>query len=172
MFDTMTLTKALGSFCASLLVFLLAGWAASAIYYTGGGHGEHAEEQAYAIDTGEAEVAEVAEEGPPLEELLAAADVGAGERVFAKCAACHKVDGTDGTGPHVNGVVGRQKASVPGFGYSEVLVSMQGDAWTPENLDAFLENPRGYAPGTKMSFAGLARPEERANLIAWLATTQ
>jgi cytochrome c len=80
------------------------------------------------------------------------------------------VDGTDGTGPHVNGVVDRPKASVPGFAYSEVLVSMAADAWTPENLNGFLENPKGYAPGTKMSFAGLKKPEDRANVIAWLAT--
>jgi cytochrome c len=170
MFDTMTLTKAFGSLCATFLVFLLAGWAASSIYYTGGGHGEHAEKQAYVIDTGEAEVTEVAEEGPLFAEVLASADAGAGERVFAKCAACHKVDNSNGTGPHLNGVVGRAKAAVEGFSYSEAILAVKDQSWTPENLDGFLKNPKGYMPGTKMSFAGLPKVEDRANLVAWLET--
>jgi cytochrome c len=168
MFDTMTLTKVVGAACGSLLIFMLGGWAAEVLYSTGSGH--EGGEQAYVIDTGTTEDAAPEEEGVPFAELLASADPAAGATVFNKCKACHKVDGTDGTGPHVNGVVDRLKASVPGFAYSEVLVSMAADAWTPENLNGFLENPKGYAPGTKMSFAGLKKPEDRANVIAWLAT--
>ncbi|NUB44716.1 c-type cytochrome [Fertoebacter nigrum] len=167
MFDTMTATKVLGAACGSLLVFLLGAWAAETLYHTGGGHGS--EEQAYVIDTG-AEEAAPEEEAVPFAELLAAADAGAGESVFNKCRACHKMDGTDGTGPHLNGVVDRPIAASAGFGYSDVLAGMADKAWTGEELDAFLLNPRGYAPGTKMSFAGLPNPQERANLIAWLAT--
>jgi cytochrome c len=126
--------------------------------------------QAYTIDTGASEATETVAEGPTFDELFASADAGAGEKVFAKCKACHKVDGTNGTGPHLDGVVDRAKASVDGFGYSDVLLSMASDAWTPANLDAFLLNPKKYAPGTKMSFAGLPKPADRANLIAWLAT--
>jgi cytochrome c len=92
--------------------------------------------------------------------------------VFAKCKACHKVDGTDGTGPHLNGVVDRAKASISGFGYSDALLGMSADTWTPANLNDFLANPKGYAPGTKMAFAGLPKPQDRANLIAWLETQQ
>lgn len=169
MFDTMTMTKATGALCGSLLVFLLGGWAADALYSTGGGHGDHAE-QSYVIDTGAGEAEEVVEETIDVAALLASADAAAGEKVFAKCKACHKVDGSDGTGPHLNGVVGRAKASSAGFGYSDALMAMAGEAWTPENLFAFLENPKGYAPGNKMSFAGLPKPADRANLIAWLAT--
>lgn len=170
MFDTMTITKALGAVCGSLLVFLLGNWAAEALYTTGGGgHGEEGA-QAYSIAVEGGATEAVAEEGPAFAEVYAAADAAAGEKVFAKCKACHKVDGTDGTGPHLNGVVDRAKASVGGFGYSDVLVSMAAEAWTPENLDGFLANPKGYAPGTKMSFAGLPKVEDRANLIAWLAT--
>jgi cytochrome c len=171
MFDTMTMTKTVGALCGSLLVFMLIGWAGSALYYTGGGHGEGAE-QAYVIDTGadesggEAE----AEAGPSFEELLASADAAAGEKVFAKCKACHKLDGTDGTGPHLNGVVDRQKGAVAGFGYSDALMAVADQAWTPANLDGFLENPRVYMPGTTMTFAGLPKPQDRANLIAYLAT--
>lgn len=170
MFDTMTLTKAGGALCGSLLVFLLGGWAAEALYSTGGGGHGGESVQGYVIDTGATEAGPV-EEGPSFAELYAAADAGAGERAFSKCRACHKLDGTDGTGPHLDGVVDRVKASAAGFGYSDALKGMGDTAWTPENLNTFLTNPRAYAPGNKMSFAGLPKAEERANLIAFLATT-
>lgn len=170
MFDTMTLTKVLGATCGSLLVFMLGGWAAESLYHVGGeGHGEMA--QAYTIDTGAEEPAAVAEDAPDFATLLASADAVAGEKVFAKCKACHKVDGTDGTGPHLNGVVDRAKASVAGFAYSDANLALADQAWSPENLDGFLTNPRTYMPGTKMAFAGLPKADERANLIAYLATT-
>ncbi len=171
MFDTMTMTKVIGALCGSLLVFLLGSWAAESLYTTGAeAHGGEEVAQAYTIEVASAEPAAPAEEGPPFAELLAAADVGAGEKVFGKCASCHKVDGANGVGPHLNGVVDRAKASVEGFGYSEALLAMAGDAWTPENLNGFLTSPKAYAPGTKMSFAGLPKEQDRANVIAWLAT--
>ncbi|MBD3763876.1 MAG: c-type cytochrome [Rhodobacterales bacterium] len=171
MLDTMTFTKVLGAVCGSLLVFLLGSWAAESLYAIhAGGHGDHAE-QAYVIETGAAEDTEVAaEEGPSFEELYAAADAAAGEKVFGKCKACHKLDGSNGTGPYLNGVVDRAKASIAGFGYSDTLLAMAADTWTPANLYAFLQNPKGYAPGTKMSFAGLPKAEDRANVIAYLAS--
>jgi cytochrome c len=173
MFDTMTITKVVGAVCGSLLVFLMGSWAAGSIYGTPEVHGEEEHPQAYAIEVAEAEPAdsEAAEEGPPFAEVFAAADATAGEKVFGKCKTCHKIDGVNGTGPHLNGVVDRAKASVEGFGYSEALLAMAGDAWSPENMNAFLTNPKGYMPGTKMNFAGLAKVEDRANLIAYLATT-
>ena len=64
----------------------------------------------------------------------------------------------------------RPRASIAGFGYSEVLVGMSADAWSPENLNAFLISPKAYAPGTKMAFAGLPKAEDRANVIAYLAS--
>ena len=170
MFDTMTITKGLGAVCGSLLVFMLFNWAGDSLYSTGGGHGgEETQSYTIAVEGGAAE-AETAEAGPDFATVFAAADAAKGEKVFAKCKACHKVDGTDGTGPHLNGVVGRAKASVGGFGYSDALKAMAADSWTPENLEKFLTNPKGYMPGTKMSFAGLPKVEDRANLIAWLAT--
>ncbi len=172
MLDTMTLTKALGAFCGSFLVFLMGSWAGETIYgHHEAGHGEEMV-QAYSIEVAGAETAEAVEEGPDFATLLASADAGAGEKVFGKCASCHKLNGEDGTGPHLNGVVDRAKASVAGYGYSDTLVAMAGDAWTPDNLNGFLENPKGYAPGTAMGFAGLGKAEDRANLIAYLATTQ
>lgn len=174
MFDTMTITKATGAVCGSLLVYLFAAWAGESLYHVGhDSHGGEEIAQAYSIDTGSEEAStEVAEEGPDFATLYAAADVAAGEKVFAKCKACHKLDGTDGTGPHLNGIVDKQKATSEGFAYSDALLAMAGDAWTPDNLNGFLENPKGYAPGTKMSFAGLPKVDERANLIAYLASVQ
>jgi len=168
MFDTMTLTKATGAVCGSLLVFLLGSWAAESIYSMGGGHGEdHA--QGYVIDTGDDGAdEEPVDEGPDIAALFAAADPGKGERVFNKCKACHVLeDGQNGVGPHLYDVVGREVGSVDGFGYSGALGEVAA-VWSAEELFAFLENPAGYAPGTSMGFAGLGKPEDRANVIAYM----
>ncbi|SFP96186.1 cytochrome c [Roseivivax halotolerans] len=178
MFDTMTFTKIIGGFCGAFLVFLLGGWAAETVYHVGGSHGgEHAE--------GEEEVArgfpiEVAEEGGEAEEeeevdfatLMENADAGAGERVFSACRACHQLEeGANAVGPYLYGVVGRDIGTADGYGSYSGALSEAGDVWTPENLNAFLENPRGWAPGTSMSYNGLSDPEDRANLIAYLDQT-
>ncbi|WP_299919204.1 cytochrome c family protein [uncultured Roseobacter sp.] len=101
-------------------------------------------------------------------------DAAAGEKVFRKCKACHAVgEGAENkVGPALNGVVDRAVASVEGFSYSDVLVGLRdaGKTWTAEELAAFLEKPRNYAKGTKMSFAGLRKEDDRANVIAYLAT--
>jgi cytochrome c len=175
MFDTMTMTKAVGGVCGSLLVFLLLGTAGNALFTVGGAHHGGGEEmaQAYSIETGAEEApAEGAEAGPDFATLLASADAGAGEAVFKKCASCHKLDGSDGVGPHLNGVVGRMHGSIPGFAYSEVMASLSAEPWSPEALNVFLENPKKAMPGTKMAFAGLPKPEDRANVIAYLTATQ
>ncbi|MEY4984147.1 MAG: hypothetical protein RIR62_2413 [Pseudomonadota bacterium] len=174
MFDTMTMTKTVGAVCGSLLVFMLVGWAGESIYHVGPskGHGEGEEiAQAYTIDTG-------AEEAPAEEAvevdfatIMASADPAAGEKVFAKCKSCHKLDGADITGPHLNGIVNKNKGTSAGYAYSEALAALTAEVWSPENLNGFLEDPKGYMPGTKMSFAGLPKVEDRANLIAYLATT-
>ena len=169
MFDTMTVTKAGGALCGAFLVFLLVKWGAESLYNTEPAHyGEEEVAQAYSVDTGAAEGGEAgAEEGPDFATLFAAADPAKGEKVFGKCKACHKVDGTDGTGPHLNGVVGRAVASIGGFGYSDALKGLGGN-WEPERINDFITNPKGYAAGTKMTFAGLPKGEDRANLIAYL----
>ncbi|WP_095589475.1 c-type cytochrome [Actibacterium ureilyticum] len=170
MFDTMTFTKIIGGFCGALLVFLLGGWAAEALYHTGGGHGEDHAAQGYMIEVEEGDGGGEAEVEVAFADVLAAADAGKGEKVFGKCKACHKLeDGANGTGPYLYGVVGRPIGAVDGFGYSGALQAV-GDAWTPEHLNTFLENPRGAAPGTTMSFSGLKKVEDRANLIAYLTT--
>jgi len=165
--DTMTFTKVLGGLCGSLLVFLLGSWVAEEMYHTGGKHGD--EQQAYAIEV-ESDEAEVEVEEVSFDEAFAAADIDKGKKLWRQCSACHKqADGANGTGPHLYNVVGRDKGSVDGYGYSGVLASMEGD-WTPENLNGFLESPKNYAPGTIMGYRGMAKIEDRASLIAYLQT--
>ncbi|WP_370251951.1 cytochrome c family protein [Nioella sp.] len=169
MFDTMTLTKAVGGVCAAWLILLLGGWAADGLYSVGGGHDAHGEHVAgYVIDTGDGghgdeEVAEI-----PFADYLASADPADGEGLFRQCRSCHSVeDGVQGTGPSLYGVVGRDIASVGGFGYSGALEGLEGN-WTPEALNGFLESPRGYAQGTAMSYGGMRDIEDRAAMVAYL----
>jgi cytochrome c len=163
MFDTMTITKIAGGLCGALLVFLL-GKTAADILYVSHGHGE----QSYVIETGAAEAATTGEVGPSFEELYAAGDVEKGAKIFKKCSACHKVEsGANSTGPYLFGVVGRAKGAATGFGYSTALVALGGD-WTPDELNHFLTKPKVFVPGTTMSFAGLPKIEDRANVIVYL----
>ncbi|WP_295043272.1 cytochrome c family protein [uncultured Paracoccus sp.] len=174
MFNTMTLTKASGALIGALLFLMLANWAAGSLYHVGsGGHGEGEHAQAYSIPVEEAAGGEAeAEETIDFAALMASADAAAGEKEFGKCRACHKLDGTDGVGPHLNGVVGRPVASIGGFSYSPAMAEHVADApdWTPEALQEFLTNPKADVPGTKMAFAGLRDPQARANLITYLAS--
>ena len=164
MFDTMTLTKAVAAICGAWLILLLGNWAASGLFSVDS-HGEQAFVIEVADDGPAEEVAEV-----NFDEVYQAADAGAGERLWRQCQACHALeDGKNGTGPHLYGVVGRDKGAVAGYGYSDAMAAQEGD-WSPENLQAFLESPRNYTPGTKMSYNGMRDVEDRANLIAYLAT--
>ena len=106
-----------------------------------------------------------------LDELLASADVAEGEKIFRKCKACHTVekDGKSRSGPNLYDIVGGPVAAREGFKYSGAL-SEYGGEWSPERLDAFLEKPKDEVKGTRMSFPGLKKPEDRAALIAYLAS--
>ena len=112
-----------------------------------------------------------AEAGPDLGTLLASADAAAGEKVFAKCQACHTIEqgGANGIGPNLYATMGKAIAGHAGFAYSSALQD-KGGQWTWENMDAWLKSPKAFAPGTKMSFAGLSKPEDRANLMEYLAS--
>lgn len=173
MFNTMNFLKAAGAVLGAFLFFLVAGTAAKGLYTMGGGHEAAAE--------GETEVAMMtaapggvgggdAAAAPKEEEVVVAlgeGDPAKGEKVFGKCKACHKVDGKNATGPHLDGVVGRPIAGVADFAYSDAFKA-HGDTWTLEHLDGYLTNPKEYIPGNKMSFAGLPKAEDRANVIAYL----
>ncbi|NBD29829.1 MAG: c-type cytochrome [Alphaproteobacteria bacterium] len=119
------------------------------------------------------------EEAPAEEEAteMAAVDpalVEEGEGVFRKCRACHQVGegAVNRTGPHLNGVLGRTIGGIDDFRYSSVFeeANAAGQVWGPENLGAYLADPRGAMPGTKMSFAGLRSEDEIAAMIAYLST--
>ena len=105
----------------------------------------------------------------PIEKLLASADVGKGENSAKKCQACHTFNKGEPNrvGPNLYSVVGRDRASVAGFNYSAAMKA-KGGKWTAEELNAFLTNPRGAVPGTSMTFAGLPRGSERADVITFL----
>lgn len=110
------------------------------------------------------------EEGVPLATLLAAADPARGEAVFAKCASCHTINqgGANGIGPNLYGVMGASIGGhAPGFAYSDALTS-HGGSWDFANMDAWLKSPKAFASGTKMTFAGLSKPEDRANIIVYM----
>ena len=171
MFDTMTMTKAMGGACGALLVFMLGGWAAETIYHSGDGHGhgdDHA--QGYKIEVASAEVEDV----EPVEEIdfavvMASASATDGETLWRNCRSCHALEaGNHGVGPSLYGVVNRA-VGAEDFAYSGALVAV-ADTWTPENLQAFLENPKGWAPGTAMGYNGMRKVEDRANLISYLAS--
>ncbi|MFN3620429.1 c-type cytochrome [Sphingorhabdus sp.] len=105
----------------------------------------------------------------PIATLLATADVAKGEAAFKKCTACHTIasGGANGIGPNLWATMGKPHGHVAGFAYSDALKGIAGN-WDWENMDKWLANPKKYAPGTKMTFAGLGNPEERANLILYL----
>ncbi len=172
MFNTMTLVKVVGGIGAPLLLFLFGNWAATALFATGGGHGDEYT-QAYTVEVeGAAAPAEeeAASDEPTFADLLAAADVAKGEKTFGKCKACHKLEaGANATGPYLFGVVGRDVATAEGFKYSSAMLE-HGGQWTPERISEFLTKPKDAVPGTKMSFSGLKKATDRANVIAYLAT--
>jgi len=97
-------------------------------------------------------------------------DPALGKVQFNKCAACHSIKpGENKIGPSMHGIVGRPSHSIEGFNYSEAMKAYNV-TWTDEELNKYLENPRGVVAGTKMIFVGLKKEDERANLIAYLDT--
>jgi cytochrome c len=128
---------------------------------------ERPEKMGYAI---EGVVETGGDTGPDLGTLLASADPAAGEKIFAKCSSCHTAaqGGPNGIGPDLWGTVGEPIGmGKAGYAFSGAL-SGHGGNWTYENLFEWLKSPSAFAPGTKMTFAGLSKPEDRANVIAYL----
>jgi cytochrome c len=173
MFDTMTMTKVLGAFCGSLLLYLLGTWGGELIYHSAGHKDGDHHAQGYMIEVADGGVVEEEpEEVIDIATMMLSAEAEKGSKVYSKCKACHKQeDGANGTGPHLFNVVNRAIGIVDGYGYSDALATNGGE-WDYDALDGFLENPKGWAPGTKMGFAGLKKAEDRANLIAYLETYQ
>lgn len=111
------------------------------------------------------------DEAVPIEALLATADPAKGEKVFAKCKSCHTIEagGANGIGPNLHGMMGETIATGhAGFAFSAALKEHSGEKWDWTNMDAWLHNPRKFAPGTKMTFAGLSKAEDRADLLVYM----
>ncbi len=136
-------------------------------------HADELNENAYKIEVADAAPAEGAASEEKVEvsaiSLLASASAGDGEKVFKKCQACHSIEkgGPNKVGPNLYNSVGGKQAAHDGFSYSDALAGI-GKNWTYEELDSFLKSPKDYAPGTKMTFAGLKKPSDRAEVILYM----
>ncbi|HET9810229.1 MAG TPA: cytochrome c family protein [Sphingomicrobium sp.] len=132
-------------------------------------HSERPDEMGYPIEGVVQEGEGGAEAEKPIEFYLASADPAKGEQVFKKCAACHNADkgGANQLGPNLWGVLGEPIGKGRGFAFTDALAS-KGGTWDWHTLSEWLKSPRSFAPGTKMTFAGLGDPQDRANVIAFL----
>lgn len=173
--NSMEFNKIAGATIGAILVFLLLNFFSGMIYGTRG-EAEHvvsSDEQgpvlAYAVPV-EATAASAApeEEQIDLHAIFADVDPSAGEKAFRACGACHSVDeGVNKVGPSLYDVVGNNVAHLADFNYSDAM-NQHGGEWTPELLFDFLGDPKGVVPGTKMSYAGMSNPQQRADVIAYL----
>ncbi|MCL6679014.1 cytochrome c family protein [Sphingomonas sp. RG327] len=132
-------------------------------------HSERPEKMGYPIEGVVEEGAGGAAAEEPIAFYLAKADPAKGEQVFKKCAACHNADkgGANQLGPNLWGVLGEPIGKGRGFPFTDALASKGGN-WDWDNLSEWLKSPKSFAPGTKMTFAGLSKPEDRADVIAFL----
>ena len=132
-------------------------------------HEERPEEMGYPIEGVVVEGEGGAEAEKPIAFYLASADPATGEQVFKKCTACHNADqgGANALGPSLYGVMGNPVAAHPGFAFSDALKG-KGGTWDWDTMSAWLASPKKFAPGTKMTFAGLSNPQDRANVMAFL----
>ena len=165
--DSFELNKVAGAALGALLFAVGSGFVAELIY-----HPKPAGNAGYALPEPQAKAAGGAApeaKAEPLPIRLASASADKGQAAAKKCASCHSFEkgGPNKVGPHLWGVVDRQRAHESGFEYSAALKE-KGGTWTYDELDHFLANPKGYVPGTKMAFAGISSPTERADVITYL----
>lgn len=177
--------KVFGAILAVFLIIMGLQTLSGSLFSMGGEGGHHGEEEHSLNDWAHSrfayytDIAETGGSGPIEEEaydlgaMLASADASSGERAFkAKCSTCHTIEqgGPNGTGPNLFGILTSTHAHREGFGYSSAMQATAGEPWNYENIDHWLENPSSYIRGTSMAFAGLRRDDERADVIAYLAS--
>lgn len=166
--DSFEINKILGAVLFTCLVLLALNIAAGAMFSP-----VKPQKPGYEIEVTEQPAAgakpEAAAPPEPIEKLLASASIQKGEQSAKKCAACHTFTkgGPNKVGPNLYGVVNRPKASEAGFTYSDAM-KKKGGNWTIDDLSEFLAGPRTFVPGTKMTFVGLPKGSERADVIAYL----
>jgi cytochrome c len=165
--DSFELNKVLGAVLGTCLILLALNITAGALFSP-----HEPEKPGFEIAVKEETSGKPGEAAPaeePLPQRLAEADVKRGESATKVCQACHTFGKGEPNrvGPNLYGVVGRPKHSEAGFNYSAAMKAQTGE-WTPEELDKYLTNPRGVVPGTNMTFAGLPRGKQRADVIAYL----
>ena len=164
--NSFEINKYLGALLGTCLVLMAIHLASGAIFYTPA-PAKPGYEVAVKEEKAGGKAAKSAE--VPIETLLASASVEHGAQVAKQCGACHNFQEGQGpkVGPDLYGVVGRQIASKAGFNYSAALRGKSG-AWSFDELDKWLKDPRADVPGTAMTFAGLASEKQRADVIAYL----
>jgi cytochrome c len=169
--DSFELNKIMGAILGTCLGLLSLNIAANAIF-----HPAQPAKPGYVIAVPEKPAGDQkdapAQQDPPVEQLLASADLARGEVSHNKCIACHTFDkgGRNLVGPNLYGVIGREKGTVPGFNYSAAFKKAMKGPWSAQELSDFVKNPKAMAPGTTMSFPGINRAGERADLILYLNT--
>jgi len=169
--DSFELNKIMGAVLGTLLFVMGVGFLAEAIYHPVEGQGP-----GYALPEPELVAGAPAEEAPAqsIGFFLASASAERGAAAARKCQSCHSFGEGEPNkmGPNLYNIVEASKAHAEGFAYSDILLQQkaEGQVWSYDNLNAFLTDPKAYAPGTKMNFAGVRSPEERADILAYLQT--
>lgn len=167
--DSFELNKIMGAILGTCLGLLSLNIAANAIF-----HPAKPAKPGYEIVLSEQPARDQkgapAQQEPPIAELLAKADVARGQTSANKCAACHTFDkgGRALVGPNLYGILGREKGSVAGFNYTAAFRKTMKGPWTAQEISDFVKNPKVMVPGTSMSFPGIPRAGERADLITFL----
>lgn len=168
----MEFNKIFGALLTAGIIASFAGFLSSHVLY----HPHLPKEQAYKVeaaeDAGAGAATAVVAEAEPIDELLKTADIAKGQKLSSVCASCHTFDagGANKIGPNLHGIIGSKHAHNATFAYSDAMKGKSGEKWDYDALNHFLWSPKKTVPGTKMTFAGLKKAEDRANLIKWLET--
>ena len=166
--DSFEINKILGAILGTCLVLLVTSFTADALFSP-----VMPAKPGFEIVAKEAPEAGAKEAAPapavPIEKLLQTADVKKGEAAAKKCVACHDFakGGPNKVGPNLFGIVGDKKGEGRGFNFSAAMKA-KGGTWSIDDLDKFIDNPKGFIPGTAMGFAGIQKGSERADVLAYL----